>query len=145
MHSDFSMSRIFSLNGEGNHEYNITGAGSTFLTGNDKELTYGSDIIGDMVFAAITALDRADVIIESGFGWQDEGMANRLVNALNWDSSRKMVILHEASDMDNLLDPRKSYLCGFNDPDRHREQLVTSIDSYMSGTSWHEVKATISV
>ena len=127
--------------------YRFIGAGSTFLMRYGKEQSYGADIFGDMVYAMNSGLEDADLILVSGFGWKDRGMSHRLLNALEWNRGRRMVLLYKRDKLrSDVLCNRASYLLRAGEQYRRlrrRDQIITEVDSFLSDTDWEEVKQAV--
>lgn len=146
-HNDPTKKHIHKLsNGQGT-KFEIAAAGPTFLTGFEKEQSYGADIFGDMVYAMNSGLEDADLVLVSGFGWKDRGVSHRLLNALEWDHERRMVLLYERDALRrDVLCNRASYLFRAGEQYRRlyrQEQIITEIDSFLSHTDWEEVKQAV--
>ena len=146
-HSNPTKKHIRKLsNGQGT-TFEITAPGPTFLTGFGKEQSYGADIFGDMIYAMNAGLEDADLVLVSGFGWKDQGMSHRLLNALEWNRERRMILLYSRDALrSDLLCNRASYLFGTGKQYRRlyrRNQITTKIESFLSGTGWKEIKQAV--
>jgi hypothetical protein len=106
----------------------------TILAGLEKEKVYQTDIFGDMMEAALQALRQTNVVIESGFGWQDYGMHSLLMRYLKRDKSNRLLPLHPEDGLPNTL---------FDAPEYFRpEGIVRTLPQYMShdDVSWTKIK-----
>ena len=85
----------FSIKDSDKNIINVIQAEPSFLSGFGKEFSYNSDIYADMMGIFILSLRDSKYIIESGFGWNDKGVSQRLIRALEQDDSKVLYSLHE--------------------------------------------------
>ena len=85
--------------------------------------------------AMLQALHQTNIVIESGFGWQDYGMSSLLRRYLNRSDGNKLLLLHPRSDF-----PDEDPLLGDNPFSATPEGLIKSLSKYMSKTSWEDIK-----
>lgn len=112
----------------------------SILSGYRKEEKYTSDSFGDMVDAFILALHDTSTVIESGFGWTDSGMVAHLCRYIERGEQNQLLLLHQENDFPQnhpLSIPPGLHKNGWFQNDG----LIQSLQEYLSGTSWEEIKA----
>lgn len=98
-----------------------------------------------MVDAFLQALHDTSTVIESGFGWTDNGMYNHLHRYLNWNEQNQLLLLHPEDDFQLDEDSSDSFhpLDFTNSFRRPPEGLIRSLPKYLNCTCWAEMKAHI--
>lgn len=119
----------------------------SFLSGIGKKGRYQYGFFGDMVEAFQHVFRQTTNAIESGFGWQDEGMHNLLSRYLYRRKENQLLRLHPKKDPDDptsqidLPDHAQftSLPDSLDDPPTP-EGLVDDPYEYMCYTSWEDIK-----
>lgn len=117
----------------------------SILSGYQKEENYTGGIFGDMVDAFLQALHDTNTVIESGFGWTDNGMYNHLHRYLNWNEQNQLLLLHPEDDFQpDENSPESFHPLDFTNSFRHPpEGLIRSLPKYLKCTCWAEMKTHI--
>jgi hypothetical protein len=106
----------------------------SFLSGIGKEGRYQYGIFGDMVEAFQHVLRQTTTVIESGFGWQDEGMYNLLTQYLCRRTENQLLRLHPMKDRGPEIKlPDHAQL-------RPRPEGLIDGPNHMCYTSWDDIK-----
>lgn len=113
----------------------------SLLTSYGKDREYGSDIFGDMMSVSLRALEEADAVFVSGFGWNDPGMRNRLLGALRRSKKKRMFLLHRQTNEEKANGQIAGGLDLMTaDPFAEREQLHCFND-WLCDFTWEELWA----
>ena len=76
-------------------EVPLYSAAPSFLTGNNKFISYNSGIYAEMLHAFHQSLANNDTMVMSGYGWGDLGINLRIETWLDQSPARRLILLHE--------------------------------------------------
>lgn len=109
----------------------------TILTDSGKEEYYQTDIIGEMIETFHHSLRQTSVVIESGFGWEDQGIYDSLQRYLNREDENILLLLHPEDDF-HEYHPINLATMTLSMPG-----LTKAVPEFMCNTSWDEIKRTL--
>lgn len=111
------------------------------LTGTyNKVMDYASEIFADMYFHFHQALRRNNIMVMSGYGWNDYGLNKRLIEWLQSSTQRRLYLCHKQPQ--DIRDKSKSGMRGWYD-DFVKDGRLIPIPKWPSDMNSQEIESLI--